>query len=119
MLINLNPIKMMLPDPPNGSISIDLTSTPPLSVSRGRIINTAKRLVLNNFSTLLMQPVRRAMVSGDTETVHYWKLERGAHDIIMSHLGAGRVTILVTINATDARRCAMVTFELEENENEK
>ena len=117
MLINLNPVSMMLPDPPNGSISIDLTSNPPLSVSRGRIISTAKRLALNNFSIMLMQPVRHAMVAGDTEEVHYWKLERGAHELIMSHQHQN-VTIAVTINATDARRCTLVTFELVEDDYE-
>jgi hypothetical protein len=96
--------------------------------SVNRTVNTARRIALANFSTLITKQIKNAVVrenvgtafdgsvAFDTVSVNYQKLTTMKHDLLLSNKGEGDVTLLVTINSIDDRRWVSVNFRIEPNE---
>lgn len=129
MVINLTPLTLARPGVNVGTERVDLTADENITVSISRTINTARRIALGNFSTLLTRPVltattRKAIgtdirdastVYADAE-VHYQKLLLDKHELMLSNSGDGDVTVLVIINTYDDRRWVSVNFRVQKNE---
>ena len=126
MVINLTPLTLAKPAINGGTDRVDLTDDANITVSISRTINTARRIALDNFSTLLRKPIltantRKAIGTDirDESTVyidaevHYQKLLLDKHELMLSNSGDGDVTVLVIVNTFDNRRWVSVNFRIE------
>ena len=128
MVINLTPLTLAKPAINGGTDRVDLMDDTNITVSVSRTINTARRIALDNFSTLLRKPIltantRKAVGTDihDESTVyidaevHYQKLLLDKHELMLSNSGDGDVTVLVIVNTFDNRRWVSVNFRIEPN----
>ena len=111
MLINLTPKTLALPSTATDALlKVDL-ETQEATNSQKKIVNTARRVAVENFTNTMLTESRTAHTPEGTVT--YWRHTVRAHDVMISHIGAGDVNVLITLNASSPK-WASVSFRLEE-----